>query len=274
MFAVEDRERLWLPLLCSLTAEEPSWLVWKNVDSALHGVGDIDSAAAPESWPMVVSVFEKWVGENQLLPTIACRHIPGGLNLVTAKPGERSLLELSVKNTKAWRGSTLFGLNDLQALAEQDPRGFRRLRPGGEGVFKLLLNGVRWGGRPNWSGLHAKKVPELLQTDPAGVAMAAALFDDRRNDVLSLADAVVAGRWDPAAAGRIERAALRETLLHPQSSWGRLRFRVVTVRSCPVLKALLLHERLRPCDERQWLDAVRQAHPGAPETVPSQRGAR
>jgi len=45
-----QRRELWLDLLRRLTATSPTWLVWKNVESALDGEGDIDSAAAPADW--------------------------------------------------------------------------------------------------------------------------------------------------------------------------------------------------------------------------------
>jgi hypothetical protein len=257
---VNDREHLWLPLLCALTDEVPSWLVWKNVDSALHRTGDIDSAAHPESWGVVTDVFGAWAEANALGPSIVCDHIPGGRNLVTCRTGDETLLELSVKNTKSWRGSTLFTLADLQRLAETDVRGFRRLRPGAEGVFKLLLNGTRWLGRRNEQGIAAKDVQRLLGADPQGVALTAALFGDRARDVRALADAVVLGGWDRRAAARVERAALAHAAMSPAPALNRLRFRAVTARSCPVLRALLDDGRRVPADVDHWLDVVRRTH--------------
>ena len=72
-----------------------------------------------------------------------------------------------------FRGSTLFVLEQLQPLTMMDDRGFRRVRPGAEGLLKLVLNGSRWGGRPNMEGLHTKHVVELLEQDPEGSELAA-----------------------------------------------------------------------------------------------------
>ena len=48
-----QRGELWLSLLRRLTAASATWLVWKNVESALTGQGDIDSAAAPADWDVL-----------------------------------------------------------------------------------------------------------------------------------------------------------------------------------------------------------------------------
>ena len=116
------------------------------------------------------SEFLAWARELNLLPVALCRHIPGGRNLIAAPVGSKTFLELSIKHDKAFRGSTLFVLDDLLAMSEMDERGFRKLRAGAEGLLKLVLNGSKWLGRPNVEGLKAKHVRELLVSDPDGVA--------------------------------------------------------------------------------------------------------
>ena len=157
-----DRTQLWLPLLQRLSEVCPSWLVWKNADSAFTGTGDIDSAAPDGEWQNIEREFRAWATQQEIGPAIVCRHIPGGLNLVAVPMDGSTLLEVGVKANKLWRGSILFVLDDLLPLVEWDQRGFRRVRPGAEGLFKLLLNGVRWDGNPNQDGLVSKHVIELL----------------------------------------------------------------------------------------------------------------
>ena len=68
-----DRTALWLPLLRRFTELSPRWVVWKNADAALAGVGDIDAAAPESDWPalegaLLLSVrggdFELTVGQD------------------------------------------------------------------------------------------------------------------------------------------------------------------------------------------------------------------
>ena len=47
------RSDVWMPLIQRLTEVAPQWAVWKNVDSALTGSGDIDSLAPPSYWPVI-----------------------------------------------------------------------------------------------------------------------------------------------------------------------------------------------------------------------------
>src|SRR5437016_3364914 len=130
-----DRKALWLPLLRRLSQRIPEWIVWKNVDSAFYGRGDIDAAAPKSAWPTIQNEFVMWAQELELTPVIICKHIPGGLNLVAAPSGLSTLLEVGVKDSKIWRGTLLFNVHDLLPLIINDPLGFRRIRPGAEGAL-------------------------------------------------------------------------------------------------------------------------------------------
>jgi hypothetical protein len=269
------RRALWMALLQRLTAASPTWLVWKNVDSALDGEGDIDSAAHPDDWDRLEEQFVAWAGEWGVLPVVQCRHIPGGRNLVAVPDASPTFLELSIKNDKAFRGSTLFVLDDLLAMSEMDPRGFRKLRPGAEGLLKLALNGSRWLGRPNVEGLESKHVRSLLASDREGVAQAAHLFGRAEAAARALADAVVAGGWDRGAMLRIEANALARGLRRPSAVARRVRFRVVTQRRCPIVHAIG-HGRLVIEPRRDWIDDVARTHRvyGAPRArTPTEQSA-
>src|SRR5919202_1251220 len=108
----------WLPLLRRLSEVSSDWLVWKNVDSALSGIGDVDSAAASSQWSSIEEEFLAWAEREKLGPAAVCRHIPGGVNLVAFPVGASSFLEMSVKERRIFRGSTLFVVQDLKDLAE------------------------------------------------------------------------------------------------------------------------------------------------------------
>jgi hypothetical protein len=254
-----QRRDLWLALIRELTEASPTWLVWKNVESALDGEGDIDSAAAPADWDVLEERFLAWARERNLLPVALCRHIPGGRNLIAAPPGSDTFFELSIKHDKAFRGSTLFVLDDLLAMSEFDERGFRKLRPGAEGLLKLVLNGSKWFGRPDVEGLKSKHVQELVASDPAGVEMASAIFGRAAGAARDLAAAVAEGRWSHRAMGTIEARALAKALQHPAVTARRIWFRLTTHRRCPVVYAIG-HGRVITEPREAWLADVARTH--------------
>ena len=172
-----QRRELWLALLRRLTHVSSSFLVWKNVESALEGQGDIDAAAAPADWDVLEEQFLEWARELDLLPAALCHHIPGGRNLIAAPVGTPTFFELSIKHDKAFRGSTLFVLDDLLAMSEMDDRGFRKLRAGRRRLVEARSQRVEVARTTRMSrGLAGKHVRELVASDPEGVAMASKVF--------------------------------------------------------------------------------------------------
>ncbi len=254
-----ERADLWLALLRRFTRVSPSWLVWKQVDSALEGDGDIDSAASPTEWDALECEFFAWAREFELGPVTVCRHIPGGRNLIAFPAESPTFLEVSIKHNKAFRGSTLFVLEDLAPVTEMDPRGFRKVRPGAEGLLKLVLNGSKWFGRANVEGLRTKRISELLASDPGGVEMASSLFDRAEPAARRLADAVVGGGWDAHAMRTIEARALRKALQRPGVAARRAWFRTATGRRCPIVRAIGRGRVvIEPRDA--WLKSVARTH--------------
>jgi hypothetical protein len=258
--ATADRSGLWLPLLRRLTEVSPTWVVWKNVESALFGTGDIDCAAAQSEWPRIEEEFRLWAVERELGPVVVCRHIPGGLNLVAIPEAMQTFLEMGVKSTRIFRGSVLFTLDDLASLIEMDPRGFRRIRRGAEGFFKLLLNGTRWGGRPNWDGLRQKHVVELLQEDLEGARMAARLLGVAERAGVAGAERAASGGWDFPAMFTVDAWCLLRGLARPVVFLRRARFRLYTRTACPVVSAILGGKRMIPVDRDRWLSKVASRH--------------
>ena len=238
-------------LLRALTAAAPGWGVWKNADAALAGFGDVDSAAPRSEWPAIEATFAEWARAQGLGPVVACPHVPDGLFLLALDQAARAFVELDVAGSQPLRGHALFRAGSLAPLMQLDPRGFRRLRPGAEGLVLLLLSGLRHFGRPNPERLAARRIPELLALDPEGVREAARLLGVAGPAALALADAVRAGRWHRGAALAVE---LRGAVLSPPSLPARARYRLVWTR-CPVNVAIRGGRRL-PADVDGWLATV------------------
>ena len=251
-----DRAALWLPLLQRVTKRFPRWSVWKNVESALTGHGDIDSFAPPEDWPAIGRVWREWARDSGLGPAVVCRHVPQGPHFVAIQPGSPWLVQFDVKMLATFRGCGLMDVDQLLDLAELDERGFRRIRPGAEGVLKLLYNGMRPGGRPDPEGLAGKRVVELLRADPEGARRAAALLGPARGAVERAVAAVVAGGWSRSSLVAVEAWALARSLLEPRTSVGRVWFGRVAKKRCPVLQVIRERDRRLPDDLDGWLAAV------------------
>ncbi|MGH2866573.1 MAG: hypothetical protein ACRDNK_03260 [Solirubrobacteraceae bacterium] len=248
---------MWLPLLRRLTEASPTWVAWKNVDSALTGYGDVDSAAPPHEWPRLADEFSDWAFSFGLGPVVLCPHAPNLLHLVALR-GEEPFFELDLVGRKVFLGSTLFVPADLGPVTEMDARGFRRVRGGAEGLIKLVGNGALRDGRPNRPGLSSKRIPELLAADPDGVRAAARLFGPAERSILELAEAVGRGSWNRRAMLSVEAWFAVRALKEPQSVAARLRFRRAR-RSCPVLRAVF-SGRTVPGDVEHWVANVGCTH--------------
>ncbi|HEX2236751.1 MAG TPA: hypothetical protein VHK89_10800, partial [Actinomycetota bacterium] len=173
-----DRTAQWLPLLRGLGAAAPNRVVWKNVEAGLTGEGDLDYLAPVEDWDAIEHDYLRWARDCGLGPVVVCRHVPSALFLVAlAEPGSTDRwLQLDVRARVTFRGATVLRAGEVHALTQPDERGFRRLRPGCEGLLKLVVSGIAPGGRPKEANLRREGVAELLRADPGGAEPAAALF--------------------------------------------------------------------------------------------------
>lgn len=258
--AFAERTRLWMPLLRDLSRDIPGWGIWKNAESALRGTGDVDSASPPDTWGDIEAVFNSWARTLGPGAVIVCRHIPRTLNLLAVPEGSRSILQLEVKGEGTLRGKQLFTASAMLSLMEMDDRGFRRLRPGAEGVFKFVTNGTKWGGRPNHIGLASKGVKELLESDPVGVMGAADVIGVGRKHLIRGIEAYLAETWDPIAMATFEAAALGASIRRPRILLERARFRFIVKRSDPVLSVIYRSTRTVPEARERWLETVAASH--------------
>jgi hypothetical protein len=258
--ATADVSALWLPLLRDLTDACPGWTVWKNADAALHGDGDVDSSAPTRDFGRVRDVFVEWSRDQRLGPVVDCRHIPRVMFLAALDPERPTFFELDVLGRKYFRGAPLFVAEQLVPMSALDPEGFRRVRPGVEGVILLVGNGMRRGGAENRQGLQRRGVPALLAGDPEGVQMAAALFGPVAGSLLRLADAVARDDWDRPAARHLELWAVAKAAAAPAIPAGRAKLRLWSKRHCPLLRSVFFEDRRLPADRDAWLAEVSRTH--------------
>ena len=254
-----DRTEVWLDLLRTLTERHHDWLVLKHPQSAFVGDGDIDSAAPRAGWPSIADIFRAWAQNHGLRTVIECPHAPGWLHLVALDDSGGRFWELDVNERKYFRGSLFYTANQLLELATMDSRGFRRLRPGAEGLIKLLHNGTRRGGRRNPEGLSTKGVTALLEADPEGAMLAARLCGSAGPSALRGVRACVAGGWDRRAMLAVEARFSVRAIGQPRGLAWRLTGRRAR-RVDPLLEAVFAGSRHPIGRQDVWLDRVRRDH--------------
>lgn len=255
---VERQTRMWLALLSRLTAVAPDWLAMKGFDSALTGVGDVDSIAPLAAWPLITEEFRMWAAQEGLGPVIVCPHAPFLLHLVALSPERPEFFELDINRRKIFLGSTLFRPSEVAPLARIDKYGIRGLRAGAEGVLKLVQNGATRAGNAKPEALRLKGVRELLLEDPEGVRRISPLFGLGAKAVVRAAEAVADGRWDRNAILTMEAACIARAAREPDAVLARMRFRWQRQR-CPVLFTVLQGGR-RVVDRERWLVDVASNH--------------
>ena len=250
----DNREEIWLPLLQQLSHDVPRWAAWKNADAALNLSGDIDSVAPSADWERVVQTFSSW-GKGHGFHLVLCRHLPGSLIAVALDDLAKQVWELHVVDKQMFRGTVLFHAGELSNLEARDSRGFRRLVPGAEGLFLLALNGLRFPGRCNLSGLESKGVRNVLKVDPEGMLATTRFFGLAGYPLRKLALAVAKGGWSTSSALLFEILRIARIIKAPLDLARRLRFRFHDLGRCPVLR-MTVGGRNFPLDLERWLDEV------------------
>jgi hypothetical protein len=247
-----------------------------NVEGGLGGEGDIDLVAPQEDWPVIEDHFRRWADEHGIGPVVSCRHVFEGLILIAVGAPGSVFFELEVRAARYFRGGILFEASDLAPMTIVNSHGFREVRPGAEGLLRLVLNGLGRAGRPWPRKLEAKQVPELVAGDPEGVRAAAPLFGPARAAVTRAADRVADGGWDRRSMMVVEAWALLRAASSPRLLLARTRWRT-TGRPCVVQDAITNHGRHVPGDPQRWLELAAQdhaVHPGADgASIPRDRSA-
>jgi len=249
-----------LSLLRSLTQISKNFCVWKNADSVLAGRGDLDCAAPKNEWQSIVREFHLWNSENLGGSVFFCGHLPGVLIVLAQPKGETCFFELDLCARQGFRGSILFEAEDLAPLTRLDVRGFRRLRPGAEGLLLLFLNGLAPIGRPRAEVIRAKAIPELLREDFAGVEQASALFGRGARQARAAAAAVIEGQWNRRTIVTLEALAIGRALTRPAALASRASFRAAVRNPCPILSVVLRGRRQIPRDLKAWERRVSETH--------------
>jgi hypothetical protein len=243
----------WLPLLRRLTAEVPSWAVWKGAPELHSGTGDVDSVCAAEELPLAIAAFRRWADAEGHGPVILCGHFPG-LKIAVACAGERPmyLRQLDLYERHVFRGATLVEAAQLRPLLVEN-RNYRRLRGGAEGLLRLVLGARRGGGAP--SAQAREEAVALIRSDREGAASLAGLL----GLAVGAVDAAARGGWDQRALLALERRSIRRLLTDPRELSAAVARDYRRVRGCLLVKSLE-QGRIVLGDPRAWLEEMAATH--------------
>lgn len=255
-----DVEDGWLDLLRRLCEQVPELLVWRDLEPALHGPEDVDAAAPRACWPELERAFRAWAAEHDR-PVVVCRHVPATLELVSVHADGRTLLQLEVVEHVTLRGGVLVRAEQLLPLTVPRPGGVRQLRPGSEAALRLVLHGLRKGGRPDRGQLARHDVAAFLRADPDGVRGVAAGLGRAGPALLRAATAWAEGRWHRPAVLAVEVRMALLGLRRPRAALAKTWFRRVERGRCPVLRTAYGQGRRIVGDPGTWWRTAQQAHP-------------
>ncbi|MGH2751224.1 MAG: hypothetical protein ACRDK3_10190 [Actinomycetota bacterium] len=255
-----DLPALWTPLLQSLCGASADQGVWKNVEAGLSGRGDVDFMAPRCEWEGVRILVQSWAAQVGLGPVIVCPHVPDAAFFLVVDRSTKDFLQLDVKDRVTFRGSTVFRPHEVARLMAMDPRGFRSLRAGAEGLVKLVVSGTAPGGRPKPRTLLKENVLELLASDSEGLQeTAGSVFGRVEPAALAGAEAALAGGWNRRAMATVELFYALKGVTEPATMAGRLRARRAK-RQCLVMRTSLERGRRIGHDVDGWLDEVARTH--------------
>jgi hypothetical protein len=239
-------------LMTRLTRADPAWAVWKSVERATTGAGDIDAVAPRSAWRSLTAAVVDWAQAERLGPTIACRHLPGTQVDVVCAGTALLQIDLHERAAGVARAETLAGMTEL------DQRGFRVVRPGARALLALMSCAHRRRA-PLLDEDDRREIESLAAADPEGVQMLAAELGPLGWLVLRVLRAVGDGSAGHRSALELELFYLSCALRDPRQRLAWARYRLGRP-PCAVLTALAAGRRM-PADRSRWLESVAQSHP-------------
>lgn len=225
-------------LLADLCSRHDALVVWKHLDRALRGRGDIDAAAPADATPAIVADAVRLA--PRLLAAshvIRCGHVADKDLLFFVRPQQLpQLFELDLC-TQPSRGLAPWAEpRALCRLTADRPDGIRALRPGAEAVVSLVYHGLSHNGRARLHGDERVIVEHGLRTDLDGAVWASALLPPRpaRRAVRAVVRTVAGGGWDSRQARQAWAGFLAAGAVSPRFVARRTAFRarLATDRDC------------------------------------------
>jgi len=254
----------WTTILPTLSTT-PEFMVWKNLDRALAGQGDVD-AACPAARREAVTARALDVARERSAYQVAviCDHLPWN-RLVTFCDEEcfPSIAELHLCLQPFRRGVPWAAPSSLLSQSIVDPSGIRRARPAAEALVGLVTHGLSSTGLPAFGPGERATVRAALRSDFGGIEPAVAALVPRaiRRPVRDLAVALADDRWKRVSAFLAFWGFAALSLQSPSKILTRLKSRDVLAKPCPTIAATsrgrVVDVRESPTMEQFLTDAAR-----------------
>jgi hypothetical protein len=220
----------------ALSLASPTFVVWKGAH-AIRAGGDLDGALPRSEGDAAERAFVAWTRDEGLAASVACAHAVGMTILVGCggAAGER-LVQLDLVDRKLVHGAPVWTAAELgQVAVELD--GVRRLRPGAEGLARVLAS----------------------RRDDEAVALVRADHDGARELGRRLGlRGRLATRTHRGARPALAGVLAVRAAASPRSLWHAARTDRAR-RACPVIAALQGGRRL-PITLDAWLETVASEH--------------
>jgi hypothetical protein len=249
--------------LRELTTRHDGLLVWKHLDRALRGMGDIDAAAVAADIDRI-HADARSIGARTLGAThaITCDHVADKRLQFFVQPHRLpQLFEFDV-TTQPSRGLAPWArphvLLQFAAIRED---GIRNIRQGAEAIVSLVYHGLSASGRFRLAGDEESIVRRGLDEDLSCAMDAAAAFAPvaARHALVRLVAAASRRSWNERDAALAYFGFCASAVVNPRFSTQRTLFRarLSTGRECSMSKLARIAGRKVPAaDIGAFLDAV------------------
>lgn len=245
-----DRTRV--AFLNELTSRHEHFLVWKHLDRALQGRGDIDAAAPEGEVPAIaadaVSIAADTLGASHV---IHCDHVADKRLQFFIQP-ERlpQLFEFDVCMQPSRGFAPWADPPNMAPLAVVGVQGIRHLRSGAEAVVSLVYHGISWQGQDNLAGDERQIVQKGLADDLEGAYAACRTLPPRpaRSPLLVLVESLCRGTWSRRYAQHAFGGFVLGGLARPAftARRGMYRARLAGGRECLMSRLARSHNRRVP----------------------------
>lgn len=215
--------------LSELSHRHDRLLVWKHLDRALHGRGDVDAAAPADQVASIsADAFTIAAGALGASHVISCDHVADKNLQFFVQPSRLpQLFEFDVciqpsRGLAPWASPSA-----MLPLAEIRPDGIRSLRPGAEAVVSLVYHGISWQGADKLAGDERQIVEKGLADDLEGVYDACRTLPPgpAKSPLLALVDSLRRGTWSRRYAQQAFGGFILSGLARPAFTARRAMFR-------------------------------------------------
>lgn len=267
--------------LRELTRRHERLVVWKHLDRALLGRGDID-AAAPLGDTAAIAADAIRIAPRILGAThvISCDHVADKwLHFFVQPQLLPQLFEFDMCTQPARGFAPWADPEAMLPLAVVGADGIRRLRPGAEAVVSLVYHGLSPHGRYRLAEDEREIVDRGLAEDLSGAQQACSTLLPRpaRASLLDLVDCFSVGGWNEKNARRAFFGFMVSGFAQPRFTVRRVLFRarLAVGRECLMSDLARHHSRQVPATGLNQLlhDARESGHGVAVLPVAEYRGS-